>query len=211
MSVIAAALKHMLAAGMPHDAIVHAVAEMEASAAPQKTARQLRNARYYAAKASEKRLKASEQDVSDDSVLKPSRVRVEDKTSNSEIEPQLENKKRATSALDGFEDWYRAYPHKVQRGAAERAWPKARSLASQSELIEGLRRYVASKPVDRPWQNPATWLNGKGWLDQPGQVQSRASPHFPASQTASQLLKARRQEIFDDERPTDRPYLIVAR
>lgn len=34
MTVIATALKHMLAAGMPHDAIVAAIAEMEASAAP---------------------------------------------------------------------------------------------------------------------------------------------------------------------------------
>lgn len=34
MSAIATALKHMLAAGMPHDAIVAAVAEMEAALTP---------------------------------------------------------------------------------------------------------------------------------------------------------------------------------
>ncbi len=33
MSVIAAALKHMLASGMPHEAIIAAVAEMEAGLA----------------------------------------------------------------------------------------------------------------------------------------------------------------------------------
>jgi hypothetical protein len=57
MSIIAAALKHMLAAGMPHDEIVSAVAEMEAAAAPVKSARQERNARYYQ---NSKRLKSSE-------------------------------------------------------------------------------------------------------------------------------------------------------
>lgn len=39
MSVIAAALKHMLAAGMPHEAIVAAVAEMEANTPVQEPAR----------------------------------------------------------------------------------------------------------------------------------------------------------------------------
>jgi hypothetical protein len=57
MSVIATALKYMLAAGIPHEEIVAAVAEMEAAAAPSKTARQQRNARYYE---NTKRLKASE-------------------------------------------------------------------------------------------------------------------------------------------------------
>ena len=62
MSAIAAAIKHMMAAGMEPDAIVAAVAEMEAAAQSQKTKRQGRNARYYASK---KRLKASYSDVSD--------------------------------------------------------------------------------------------------------------------------------------------------
>lgn len=75
-----------------------------------------------------------------------------------------------------FDEWYSHYPHKVQRGAAEKAFPKALSLASLDELIEGVRRYVANKPADRPFQNPATWLNGKGWLDAPAQTQPRASP-----------------------------------
>jgi 5-methylcytosine-specific restriction endonuclease McrA len=39
MSVIAAAIKHMLSAGMPHDAIVAAVAEMEAASTHVRTAR----------------------------------------------------------------------------------------------------------------------------------------------------------------------------
>jgi len=66
VSVIAAALKHMLAAGMQHDAIVAAVEAMEAARTvePVRTARQERNARYYEARkarleASENRLNAS--------------------------------------------------------------------------------------------------------------------------------------------------------
>jgi hypothetical protein len=105
--------------------------------------------------------------------------RVEDKSQTTEIEPQLENKKRERSLASGeFDDWYAGYPHKVQRGAAERAFVKARSIASLAELKAGVQRYIAAKPADRHWQNPATWLNGKGWLDQPGVVvpMARGSP-----------------------------------
>lgn len=118
-------------------------------------------------------------------------TRVEDKTSNLEIEPQTENKtrERALASVE-FEEWYAGYPHKVQRGAAERAFSKARLLASLSELKAGVRRYVASKPPDRHWQNPATWLNGKGWLDQPGVVvpMARASPVRPIDSLINSLV-----------------------
>lgn len=66
-----------------------------------------------------------------------------------------------------FEGWYAEYPHKVGRGAAERAWNGARAQASLAELSEGLARYVATKRPDVPWCNPATWLNAKRWLDAP--------------------------------------------
>ncbi|WP_318855172.1 MULTISPECIES: DNA replication protein [Sinorhizobium] len=69
MSVIATALKHMLAAGMDPDAIVAAVAEMERATVPKEpvlTPRQARNKRYYERlKASEMRLNSDDQDVSD--------------------------------------------------------------------------------------------------------------------------------------------------
>jgi hypothetical protein len=77
------------------------------------------------------------------------------------------SKARASKSDPEFEDWYSRYPHKVQRGAAEKAFKAARKLASLDELISGLHRYIGHKPEDRQWQNPATWLNGKGWLDEP--------------------------------------------
>lgn len=64
---VTAAIRRMLAAGLTVDqALIAAEAfEAETPAAPARTARQERNRRYYEAKASETRLKASEQDVSD--------------------------------------------------------------------------------------------------------------------------------------------------
>lgn len=53
MSAIAVALKHMLAAGMPHDAIVAAVAEMEAAVTPVRSKGAERQERYRRNKASQ--------------------------------------------------------------------------------------------------------------------------------------------------------------
>lgn len=91
----------MLAAGMPAEAIVAAVEEMEAATTPERSARQERNARYYAArkerlKASEKRLKTSEPEASEkrlktsESVLNSDALaHVRDITTNSEIYPRV--------------------------------------------------------------------------------------------------------------------------
>lgn len=74
---------------------------------------------------------------------------------------------RRTTVQADFETWWQTWPHKVGKGQAERAYAIARKLASVAELLDGIQPYIAAKPHDRPWCNPATWLNGKRWLDQP--------------------------------------------
>lgn len=88
-----------------------------------------------------------------------------------EKEPPNPRKRGGLSAEQSseFEGWYALYPHKVGRGAAERAWPAARALASVTELSEGVARYIAAKRPDVAWCNPATWLNAKRWLDAPAE------------------------------------------
>ncbi len=66
-----------------------------------------------------------------------------------------------------FERWWEAYPHKVGKAAARKAWPKAAAVASPTELLAGIERYRTTKPADREWCNPATWLNQERWLDEP--------------------------------------------
>lgn len=75
MSIIATAVKHLIAAGVSGDDLVRAIADMEAnqtpaSSEPVLSKRQMRNKRYYESiKASEKRLKASETSNSDGGAL----------------------------------------------------------------------------------------------------------------------------------------------
>ena len=71
-----------------------------------------------------------------------------------------------------FSAWYERYPHKVGKAAAVKAFRKAKQSASLADLIAGVNRYIAAKPPDRAWCNPATWLNEERWKDQPAQAPS---------------------------------------
>jgi len=80
-----------------------------------------------------------------------------------------------------FEDWWVAYPRKVGKGQAERAYRTARKNgASQADLLEGLaaanRAWTLAKTEKTYMPYPATWLNGKRWLDDPSAAASAPSP-----------------------------------
>lgn len=112
-------------------------------------------------------------------------------------EEKKENALRASDDFpkDAFDRFYGRYPHKVGRAAALKAFAGARkSGVPFARLMSGLDRYIASKPPDRAWCNPATWLNQHRWDDEPDNVlplrtQKSGSP------TAMELLKS---GIFDE-------------
>jgi hypothetical protein len=69
---------------------------------------------------------------------------------------------------DEFIDWYLEYPRKESKGAAEKAYVKARKLATADELIEGAIRYRDDPNREQQFTKlPATWLNNKCWEDGP--------------------------------------------
>lgn len=60
------------------------------------------------------------------------------------------------------------WPHKVGKPAATKALDRVRRNGVSFEvLIDGTNRYIRGKPADRSWMNPATFLNGDRWEDQP--------------------------------------------
>lgn len=74
-----------------------------------------------------------------------------------------------------FPDWWAAYPRKVAKGQAERAYRTARKNgASQADLLEGIRAHAAAwarrKTETQFMPYPATWLNGKRWQDDPAAI-----------------------------------------
>lgn len=75
---------------------------------------------------------------------------------------------------DGWPDDFKAqfwdaYPHRVGKTDALAKLDRIRKSkrVTFDKLMSGLRSYIRSKPPDRQWCNPATWLNQGRWDDEP--------------------------------------------
>lgn len=87
-----------------------------------------------------------------------------------------EEKKKVEPLSDfEFEDFWNLWPNKVGKPAALRAFVGARKRAGLDAIVEGVFAYIREKPPDRPWLNPATFLNQNRWEDKPAQVQNGKS------------------------------------
>lgn len=87
---------------------------------------------------------------------------------------------RASDWPDGaFESFWDAYPNKVGKKAALRAFAVAkRSGVAWHTITVALDKYIYEKPHDRAWCNPATWLNQGRWDDQPANVSANGQNSF---------------------------------
>jgi hypothetical protein len=79
---------------------------------------------------------------------------------------------------DGFGRWYPLYPRKKHRGAAEKAFAKARArgLIEFDELLAVTNRFAESVR-DKELEfikYPATWLNADSYLDEPDKPKDAA-------------------------------------
>ena len=83
---------------------------------------------------------------------------------------------------DGFETFFDAYPLHVSKQDALKAWNQLNPDSALRHVI--LSAIEKQKQCDQ-WNreggrfipNPANWLRGHRWEDEPQQTQSRASPH----------------------------------
>lgn len=97
-----------------------------------------------------------------------------DTDTDTEKEPPLPPTDELTLALvaspgdDLFDEFWSAYPAKKQKGAARKAWARARRRENPHVIIAGAVRYRRDpKVLEGIVRNPATWLNGDGWCDEP--------------------------------------------
>jgi Protein of unknown function (DUF1376) len=79
-----------------------------------------------------------------------------------------EESKEEKINLSRFEQFWKQYPHKVGKREAQKSFDAVlrQKRATFEDLTCGLERYIA-KTDDRPWCNPATWLNQDRWQDEP--------------------------------------------
>jgi hypothetical protein len=85
--------------------------------------------------------------------------------------------------LDGFADWYAAYPRKEARGAATKAYAAARRKVGADVLLAGALVYADRRSgEDRKFTKlPATWLNAECWADE-----AQATPISDTEKTRSE-------------------------
>lgn len=121
---------------------------------------------------------------------------------NPQLEPSLTSSLRSEvrepakqNSSGQFEVFWSAYPNKVGKRDAERAFAKALQRSEFQAIMAGLQRYV-QKTDDRPWCNPTTFLNQDRWEDQPAapvprQAATRQQPPT-APRNAGEYLRQKR-------------------
>lgn len=103
------------------------------------------------------------------------------------IRPASKPDKRAKMPPEKFEEFWQAYPRKVSKGGALKAWAKAVKATDPATLIAGAMRYAAERNGQDPTytKHAATWLNQGCWADDP------APPRPPSPSTPRGGLTAK--------------------
>lgn len=90
----------------------------------------------------------------------------------------------ATSLVNGslFDRWWKAYPKKVAKPAAAKAFPAALKKAGSVELLIAAAERYANDPTRKPdyTANPATWLKDERWTDEPAESTTPKPKSFGA-------------------------------
>ena len=69
---------------------------------------------------------------------------------------------------ENFAAFWAAYPRKVAKGSARKAWSRAVLAADPSVIVAGAVRYASDPNREEAFTaHPSTWLNGERWLDDP--------------------------------------------
>ena len=128
-----------------------------------------------------------------------SRERERDRA-ETETETEQRQKTRASALAPAWTNddrvsFWERFPNKVGKADAMKAFDRATHKTSPEVLFPALDRY-AHKTDDRPFCNPATWLNQERWLDQPA---ANPNGRRTVQQAADDLLTKLR--AFDEPAP----------
>jgi hypothetical protein len=94
-----------------------------------------------------------------------------DSGSDSDSDSDTDLDTDGVSALEGFKQFWMAYPRKKAKGTAEKAW---KNLQPDNELQHAILTALEQAKLSAEWVKeggqfipyPATWLNAKRWLDE---------------------------------------------
>lgn len=202
-------LAPLLAAKVDPEVILDAVRAWEAEQeAQEEEGREKARARWRKWKSGQtdandsKRLQTTEP-VSSPLVREPARV--EDNLQTKILTGQKgKEEKDARDARSPFSEFWAIYPHKVGKRDAEAAFLKALTRADLATILDGVRRYAA-KTDDRPWCNPATFLNQDRWTDMPAAQPVRQTHGPPGNGAMDAYHEIARRRGWTSDEPTSLP------
>ncbi len=160
---VAALVAELAEAGASPTVIAIAVRAVEAEQAKDEQ----RRAKRAAEKADQRRRATVARLSTDSPATSPAPNREVSPTPPLEINPTPTTSLRSVSvsAREAFDRFWSVWPNKVGRPSAERSFAKV--AAEVDAIVSGVAAYVREKPADRPWLNPATFLNQRRWEDRP--------------------------------------------
>ena len=98
-----------------------------------------------------------------------------------------------------FDEFWKEYPKKVDKGAAKRAFKSALTRATFEDILAGTIRYAndPNLPEQRYVKNPSTWLNADAWENPalPPRKQSRETEKQAEKRRLDEWIKQ-----FEDKR-----------
>lgn len=196
MSITAAVVRELMAAGLQGDALIAALQRIERDdlgVTPSVPAALARRREYDRQRKAEKRISGGKsggrlgQEIPQSPVESPVEkggtiggdslslfaMELEDSQKLEIPDSHIQTRARRKSPLNGhqadFDRWYAGYPRKKSKGSAEQAFVKALRFTTVDRLMAATATFsieAARRPPDKvPY--PASWLNAKGWEDEP--------------------------------------------
>jgi hypothetical protein len=91
-----------------------------------------------------------------------------------------------------FDEFYRAYPRKVGRLDAEKAWRQMTAKYDANAIIDGAKKFAAwcisEGKEARYIPHPATWLRAGRWMDGELHETIKPEPVVRPAQTVAEVL-----------------------
>lgn len=114
--------------------------------------------------------------------------------------PNIPQPPKGAEAVEGFDEFWSAYPRKVSKPDALKVWK--RTKPDVAEVLAGLKRWKASegwtKEDGKYIPYPATWLNRGQWND--AIAGEKVAPTASDMKAAEERIAAKRRENEERER-----------
>jgi hypothetical protein len=112
------------------------------------------------------------------------------------------NKRGRMPQATGFEQFWSIYPRRIAKLAAMKAYASARDVATDAEILAGLKKFNANLPDEARFiPHAASWLNAGRWMDEydlPLRVEAKPlkveCPHVPPCHSKDWCFAKRQKE-----------------